>query len=57
MDRGEQRLLPSRELLLDRNVERPRWLVRLDSSKSGIGYDKYRSWGIKSEPWISPRRA
>jgi len=40
-----------------RNVERPRWLVRLDSSKSGIGYDKYRSWGIKSEPWISPRRA
>lgn len=53
----EQRLLPSRKLLLDRNVERPRWLVRLDSSKSGIGYDKYRSWGIKSEPRISPRRA
>lgn len=56
-ERGERRLLPSRELLLDRNVERPRWLVRLDSSKSGIGYDKYRSWGIKSEPRISPRRA
>lgn len=31
-----------------RNVERPRWLVRLDSSKSAIGHDKYRSRGIKS---------
>lgn len=31
----------------------PRWLVLLDSSKSGIGYDKYRSGGIKSTASLS----
>lgn len=41
---------------VSRNVERPRWLVRLDNSKSAIGHDKYRSQGIKSAADLRGKR-